>query len=234
MSVNNEKVPVRKDGDKNLHSGHRKRMRDKLLKNGISEMTEVDILEMMLYYVVPRADTRKMAEELIYKFGSIEGVLAAEQGEISKLSGLKENAEMLFMLIREVLKRSGVACADSSLLEPRKLKEYLINLYKGASAETVYALYFTPDGVLCGKQLIFRGGISSAKFSLRTITEGVIRTGGNSVVLAHNHPSGKLVPSGDDIISTKRIAAHLSANDIQLIEHYIVGEDDCIGILQVK
>jgi DNA repair protein RadC len=234
MSDNKQKVPAKKGGDKHLHDGHRKRMREKVLKNGCGEMTEVELLEMMLYHVVPRTDTRKTAEELLYKFGSIEGLLAAERGEISKLSGLKDNAEVLFMLIRELLKRSGVACADSSLLEPRKLKEYLINLYKGASAETVYALYFTPDGVLCGKQLVFRGGVSSAKFSLRTITEGVIRSGGNSVVLAHNHPSGSLVPSGDDLISTKRIAAHLSANDIQLIEHYIVGEDDCIGILQVK
>lgn len=234
MPDNKEKVPAQKGGDKNLHNGHRKRMRAKVLKNGCAEMTEADLLEMMLYYVVPRADTRKTAEELLYKFGSIEGVLAAESGEVSKLSGLKDNAEVLFILIREMLKRSGVACTDSSLLEPRKLKEYLVDLYKGASAETVYALYFTPDGVLCGKQLVFRGGVSSAKFSLRTITEGVIRSGGNSVVLAHNHPSGSLVPSGDDLISTKRIAAHLSANDIQLIEHYIVGEDDCIGILQVK
>lgn len=220
---------------KQKHSadGHRKRMRERLMERGTDIMSEAELLEMLLFYVVPRSDTRKLAEELIYKFGSIEGIIASEQGEISKFAGLKENAEVFFMLLREVLKRSGIAVADSCLLEPQKIKQYLIELYRGASAETVYALYFSADGVLCGKQLVFRGGISSARFSLRTITEGVIRAGGNSVVLAHNHPSGRLVPSGDDIISTKRIAAHLAANDIQLIEHYIVGEDDCVGILKV-
>ena len=63
----------------------------------------------------------------------------------------------------------------------------------------------------------------------RTVTEGVIRSGGNAVILAHNHPSNVLVPSGDDIISTKHIAVHLAANDIDLIEHYIVGKTDCVG-----
>ena len=49
--------------------------------------------------------------------------------------------------------------------------------------------------------------------------------------LAHNHPSGSLIPSSEDIISTKRIAAHLAANEIELLEHYIVGKDDVVGIL---
>ncbi len=215
------------------HEGHRKRMRDRFLDSG-SEMTDTDIVEMLLYYAVPRADTRRMAQSLVDTFGSLEGIIAADAGEVSKISGLKDNAEHLFALLRETVRRSGVRSASTSILEPEKLKNYLLRLYKGASAETVYALYFKPDGELAGKQLIFRGDMSSARFSLRTITEGVIRAGGNSVVLAHNHPSGSLVPSGDDMLTTKRIAAHLAANDITLIEHYIVGLDDCVGILKVN
>ena len=64
MALNKEKVPAQTGGEKHLHDGHRKRMRDRALKNGVAEMSEVDLLEMMLYYVVPRADTRKTAEEL--------------------------------------------------------------------------------------------------------------------------------------------------------------------------
>lgn len=233
MPQKNKNIPAVKGGDNHSPVGHRKRMRERLHKRGSENMSEAEILEMLLFYVVPRCDTRKLAEELICKYGSIEGVIACGADELSKTPKLKENAVVFFMLLREVMKRGGLACADSSLLEPSKLKEFLVELYRGASAETVYVLYFSEDGVLRGKQLIFRGDISSAKFSLRTITEGAIRAGGNSVVLAHNHPSGVLVPSNDDIISTRRIAAHLAANDIHLIEHYIVGNDDCVGILKV-
>lgn len=211
------------------HSGHRNRRRKFVLENGASRLSELDLLEMLLFYAVPRADTVPIAKELLEKFGSLEGVLDAEKGEISKIKGLKDGAELLFSLLREVLTRYGGVRAEPSLLEPHLMKKYLVDLYKNITTETVYALYFTHEGVFMGKQIVFCGGISSAKFSLRTVTEGVIKSGGNSVILAHNHPSNILVPSGDDIITTNRIATHLAANEIDLLEHYIVGKDDCVG-----
>ena len=216
------------------HEGHRKRCKTRVLTDGCMKMSDVDLLEMLLFYSVPRVDTRKQAESLINKFGSLQGVLNADKDEIAKHAGLKESTEILFALLRETVSRVAVKEDNSTLLEGDNIKKYLIELYRGSAAETVYALYFGADGSFLGKQLGFRGGISSARFALRTVTEGVIRIGGKSVVLAHNHPSGILVPSGDDIISTKRIAAHLAANDINLIEHYIVGKDDCVGIFNLE
>ena len=210
------------------HGGHRDRMKSALLKNGAEKLDDVHILEMLLFYVVPRTDTRKTAEDLIENFGSLQGVMEAEKGEILKFKGLKDNAEVLFMLLRELFERCGGTRNKPSLLEPERMKKHLVNLYKGVSAETVYALYFTQNGSFVGEEIIFRGDMSSARFSLRLITEGVIRAGGCGVVLAHNHPSNSLVPSGDDILSTKRMAAHLAANDIELIEHYIVGKTDAV------
>lgn len=216
------------------HDGHRQRCKTRVINDGCKKLTDVDLLEMLLFYAVPRVDTRKQAEALIKKYNSIQGVLTADSEELTKLVGIKENARVFFELLRETVSRVSVSEMDSCLLEGDNLKKYLIDLYKGASAETVYALYFGSDGSFLGKQLVFRGGISSARFALRVVTEGVIRVGGKSVILAHNHPSNVLVPSGDDIISTKRIAAHLAANEINLIEHYIVGIDDCVGIFNVE
>lgn len=216
------------------HEGHRKRCKTRVITDGCKKITDVDLLEMLLFYAIPRVDTRKQAEALINKYGSLQNVLNADTDELTKLTGVKENAQVFFALLRETAARVSVKEHDDSLLEGENLKKYLIELYKGTTAETVYALYFGADSSFLGKQLVFRGGISSARFSLRTITEGVIRVGGKSVVLAHNHPSGVLVPSGEDIISTKRIAAHLAANDINLIEHFIVGKDDCVGIFNME
>ena len=216
------------------HDGHRQRCKTRVLTDGCRKMTDVDLLEMLLFYAVPRIDTRKQAEILINKFGSLQGVLYAEAEELTKLIGLKENVKVFFDLLRELVSRISAGKSAPALLEGDNLKKYLVELYKNTSAETVYALYFGSDSTFLGKQLVFRGGVSSARFSLRAVTEGVIRVGGKSVVLAHNHPSNILVPSGDDIISTKRIAAHLAANDINLLEHYIVGKDDCVGIFELE
>lgn len=209
--------------------GHRKRCKERLLSEGGSNMSDTDLLEMLLFYAVPRKDVRAQAEALIEEFGTLDGVLNAESERITKLADLKNGAEILFSLLREVVSRTKVIEGDSCLLEGDRLKNYLIEIYHGKEAETVYALYFGEDGSYLGKQVVFRGDISSARFSLRTITEGVIRVGGKSVVLAHNHPSNVLIPSNDDILSTNRIAAHLAANEINLIDHYIVGKEDAVS-----
>ena len=214
---------------KQTHEGHRKRMKSALLENGAGGLNELDLLEMLLFYAVPRADTRATAKSLLDKFGSIEAILNADQGAISSVGNLKGNAEVLFILLRELFLRYGGTQSEPSFLEPNKMKRFLVDFYKEISVETVFAMYFAKSGNLVGKEVIFRGDISSARFSLRAITEGVIRAGGTGVVLVHNHPSDILVPSDDDIISTKRIAAHLAANDIELIEHYIVGKTDAVG-----
>lgn len=214
--------------EKHNHGGHRERMKASVLTNGADGLKEIELLEMLLYYVVPRVDTKPIAMELIEKFGSVEGILNAEQGEISKITGLKDNAEVLFILLRQLVKRCGSTKSQPSILEPERMKKYLVDIYKEISVETVYAFYFSRNGILLGQENIFRGKVNSAKFSLRLITEGAIKFGGTGVVLAHNHPSNTLVPSMDDILSTKRMATHLLANDIELLAHYIVGKDDAV------
>ncbi len=220
------------ENEKSIHEGHRKRCKSRVLADGCKKLTDAELLELLLFYAIPRVDTRRQAEALIEKYGTLQGVIAAEPEDIAKFAGIKENAEVFFALLREVSSRVSIREHHETLLEGENLKKYLIELYKDAIAETVYALYFDSEGRYLGKQFIFRGGLDSTRFSLRTITEGVFRVGGKSVILAHNHPSGVLVPSGEDILSTKRVAAHLAANEINLIDHYIVGKDDCVGMFE--
>ena len=230
--MNSEKNTEKQN--KHPHDGHRGRMKQQVLKYGASNLNETELLEMLLYYVLPRCDTKEHAKKLLETFGSLGDILGSRVGALNSIPGLKDNAEVFFILLRELVSRFGMNPTDVSIHRPQTIKSYLVDLYKTAKEENVYAIYFNTDGCHVSTQLIFRGGISSAKFSLRAITEGAIRSGANSLILAHNHPSGVLVPSGDDIISTKRIASHLAANDINLIEHYIVGKDDAVGMFSLE
>lgn len=176
-------------------------------------------------------DTAPLAKLLLARFGTLRGVLNAGREELEAVNGVKEYASAFFLLLRELLQREGGAFGAANFLDPDSVRRYLVSAFRNAEREAVYAFYIAQNGSLLGRDLIFRGDISSARFSLRSITEGVIRAGGHSVILAHNHPSGSLFPSEDDIITTRNIAAHLAANDIELIEHYIVGRNDCVGIM---
>lgn len=215
------------------HSGHRQRMKKAFLSRGANNFSETDILEMLLYYILPRMDTRPKAMELLEKFGSIQEILSANPKEIYKISGLKESAEVFFALLRQVVYRCDNGDCAEAIKDSKWLREYLTVLYKGVPYETVYALHFASDGSFLEKQFVFQGDLNSVKFSMRAITESVLKSGCRYVILAHNHPSDNIVPSYEDILATNRIARHLAATEVTLLEHFIVGENKCVGMFYI-
>ena len=220
--------------EEDSRAGHRSRQRERLLASGAGALSDKELLEMLLYYAIPRVDTKPIAHELLERYGSIANILAADREEIRRISGIKDSAEILFSLLREVCVRGAAGKDLNSFFDKSYVSRYLLDLYGSLTTEHVYAFFLDNSGCLLAKQLIFRGGVSSAKFPLRPVTEGAIRSGACSVIIAHNHPSGSPIPSGDDIFTTDRVASHLSANDIELVEHYVVGRDSVIGILSQK
>lgn len=218
--------------DKGLdHLGHRKRKRQSFVLNSASA-TDADLLELLLYYAVPRVDTCPTANALLEKFGTLDGVLNADMSVLKGFSGIKDGAEVLFTLLSELLLRVGES-APIKICQTARIKRHLMLSYAYITQETVVALYFDENGVMVGGEAVYDGDVNAVKFPLRRVTEGAIRTGARSVILAHNHPSGKAIPSSDDIISTTRMAANLLANDIELAEHFIVSRDGCVGIINI-
>lgn len=211
--------------------GHRERQRQRFLNSDIKKLSDRDLLEMILFYSLPRVDTKPIANELIKKYVTLPNILDADPDELSKVTGIKTNSLVLFRLIKETASRCRDGRVFGNFLDPDFAKAYLKDLFGNAETELVYALFLDEQGSLLNKQLIFRGGISSAKFSLRPVTEGSIRSGGNTVIVAHNHPSGSSVPSGEDIHTTKLMASYLLANEITLAEHYVVGKNSVTGII---
>ena len=214
------------------HSGHRVRMKKKLLDYGGYIFDDLEIVESLLFYALPRVDTRPVAKELLTKFGSIKGILDADSAALREVKGIKDGAEALFILLRQVSLRDFGAPGAGNFRDPAVARDLLLRVYRGMKTESVFALYIGANGGMIDSEFVFRGGINSARFPLRAITEGVIRNRASGVIIAHNHPSGSVFPSSDDLITTDRIAAHLAANDIELVEHYIVGRNECAGILK--
>ncbi len=212
--------------------GHRARQRKKLTDLGAERLSDKEILEMLLYYALPRVDTKPIANTLLDRFGSIENIINADPAQITDISGIKDNVCVFFALLKQVVERTSTPVERGNFFDSDTVSSYLKSLFFGADRELVYALFIDENGNLLDKQLIFSGNVSSAKLSLRPVTEGAIRTGGNNVIIAHNHPSGSSVPSSDDIYTTNAIGAHLSANEINLVEHYIVTSTKITGILK--
>ena len=110
--------------------------------------------------------------------------------------------------------------------------EYMLPFFYGRRVETVFLLCLDAKcKVLCCKE-VAEGSVNAAGISVRKVVETALGANATSVVLAHNHPSGVAVPSGEDVQTTRRIAAALAAVEVHLVDHVVVADEDYVSMAQ--
>ena len=217
-----------------IHKDHRQRVRERYLKEGLDGFSEVQVLELLLFYVIPRQDTNPIAHRLIDRFGSLYQVLEAPVEEMEKVEGIGPNAALLLSLITAVARVYAVNRTEKQkiLRTIEDCGEYLKSFFIGRRSEMVYLLCLDAKCKVLGCREIGEGSVNSANVPIRRIVETALGLNATSVVLAHNHPSGIALPSGEDVLTTHRVAAALSTVDIVLVDHIIVADDDYVSMVQ--
>ena len=216
------------------HQGHRKRMKERFAQEGLDHFSDIQVLELLLFYCNPRQDTNPIAHALLDHFGSLAQVLEAPVEELQKVSGVGQNAALFLHLITEVgryyLVNRVSQCRILSTVE--ECAEHLLPFFYGRRVETVFLLCLDAKcKVLCCKE-VGEGSVNSAGISVRKIVETALGVNASTVVLAHNHPSGLAVPSNEDIQTTRRVNMALQAVDIQLADHIVVADGDYVSMAQ--
>ena len=214
------------------HDGHRIRLKAQFRENGLDGFTDVQALELALFYCIPQKDTNPIAHDLIEHFGSLAQVLEAPVAELVKVSGIGEHAAVYLHMVTELGRYYLVNRATQITILPTidKCGEYLVPFFFGRRVETVFLLCLDAKcKVLCCKE-VGEGSVNFAGISVRKIVETALGVNATTVVLAHNHPSGVAIPSGEDIQTTKRLAMALQSVEIQLADHIIVADDDYVSI----
>lgn len=221
--------------NESIHGGHRERLKARFRSEGLDNFTEFQVLELLLFYCIPRQDTNALAHRLIERFGSLPQVLDTRPEELKKVEGIGEGAAMFLSMIPAVARYYGV---ERSKLDNKPLTTindcgaYLQEYFRGKHNETVYLLCLDAKcKPLCCPQ-IGEGSINSASISIRRVVETALGANATSVVLAHNHPSGVAMPSHEDVMTTRRIAAALNAVDVHLADHIVVADNDFTSLLQ--
>lgn len=214
------------------HDGHRQRMRRQLKTSGMDSLSDVQVLEVLLYYAISRADTNPIAHRLLDRFGSLSGVLEASPDELVKVDGMGDAAAQLIALIpqlerRHFIDRNGPARILNST---SKCGQYLVPFFHGEQEEVVYLLCLDGKCKAIACVPVHRGSITAASISVRKIVQTALNHNAASVVLAHNHPSGYALPSQEDLDTTRTLQAALQAVGIILADHIIVADDDFVSL----
>ena len=217
-----------------IHAGHRQRLKERFLKDGLDNFEEHQVLELLLFYGIPQRDTNEIAHELIRHFGSLSRVLEATPEELSKVKYVGDNVTTLFKLITAVARYYQVSCAMREEILPTidACGKYLVPFFYQRPNETVFLLCLDAKcKVLCCEK-VGEGGINSAGVPVRKIVELALKNNASAAILAHNHPSGVAVPSGEDVLTTRRVAMALDAVEVVLVDHIVVADQDWVSMAQ--
>lgn len=219
--------------ESSVHKEHRQRVKERFRKEGLDSFTPVQVLELLLFYVIPRKDTNEIAHYLLNRFGSLSMVLEAPTEELMKVEGIGPEAAQFLHMMPAVGRRYLV----DKTMQSKVLKtidqcgQYFLPYFFGRKVETVFLLCLDAKcKVLCCRE-VGEGSVNSAGISIRKIVEMALAANATSVVLAHNHPSGVAIPSYEDVQTTHRIADALRTVDVHLVDHIVVAEDDYVSMV---
>lgn len=210
-----------------MHSGHRSRIDAKARRFGLEFMEEHEQLEKLLFSVIPRGNTNELAHALLNKFGSIYGVLTADVEQLKEVDGIgTRTAEFLhdMLPLLGIAERSMQSGRNKKIIldTDEKAGEYVKTLFYDKLVENLYMISLNSALQVIRFDKISEGTATAANVSVHKIAKLAILNEAYAVVLAHNHPGGRLEPSRNDLILTREVSDALRSLGIALMTHIIV------------
>jgi DNA repair protein RadC len=217
-----------------LHRQHRKRHKERFLELCGADFQTHELVELLLFYAIPRKNTNSIAHELCERFGTIEKMAEASIDELKLVRGVGDNSAILIKLILSFAQKY----IDEKNKEPKRIETlekavaYGKNITFGAIKEVVYATFTDNSLNVIDTSLVAIGTIDEAKPLIRNIIELCILKRASALVLFHNHPHGGTEASEADINFTSLLERELDLIGINLVEHIVIDNSGFNTILR--
>ncbi len=213
------------------HDGHRRRLIRRFLEEGLDGFESHNILELVLFFSIPRRDTNALAHRLVDTFGGLNGVFDAPYKQLLEVEGVGENTAALLKMIPQLTRvyctsQQEEKCLDSVI----KAGNYLKSKFIGRREEAVFLVCLDAKSRVIGDQLIHEGSVNSAEVNVRKIANLALQHNAAGVILAHNHPGGLAIPSREDLTTSWNIRDALAPMGITLMDHIIVADQDFVSL----
>ncbi|MCC5795285.1 MAG: DNA repair protein RadC [Chromatiales bacterium] len=207
------------------------RPRERLVQEGPGQLSDAELLAVLLGQGVRGLSAIEMARGLLLRFGGIRGVLNAGPGTLTELHGIGPVRAALLVAARECCWRyMGEKLAPGRALgSPRDSENFLLARLRDRPHEVFCCIFLDNRHRVLAFEELFRGTIDSTTVHPREIIREAICRNAAAVILAHNHPSGVAEPSDADRLITRRIQSALELVDIRLLDHFVVGDGVCVS-----
>lgn len=217
-----------------MHSGHRARLKERFLKEGLSGFAAHEVLELLLTYAIPQRDVNPLAHALIKHYGSLSTVLEASAEELQRFPGIGPHAAALLSMVPQL---SSFYMRDRFRDKPllnnyAQAGKYCVTLFLGNANEAVYLLCLDAQSRLIHPALLQNGTIDESQIYPRDVVATALRYQAHAVVLTHNHPGGVILPSAADYQATHTVVEALKVINVKTIDHIIVAEGQFLSMAQ--
>ena len=211
----------------NSHQGHRKRLREKFLKSGLSGFHDYEIVELLLSLGTPRKDCKPAAKEAIKRFQTLRGVLEASAEELQQIEGIGAHSAFGIKLVQEVAREF----LRAKILEKpfyrssQEVFDYLYHAMRGLKKEVFKVIYLTSQNQIIDTVDLSEGTVNSSSVSPREVIEGAVKSNAAALIFVHNHPSGAIEPSANDKSLTRELVYAGRIMRIRVLDHIIIGDN---------
>ena len=220
----------RSDTDQPHHgTGHRARLRQRLLQGGAEALLDHELVEYLLCLAIPRRDTKPLAKQLLAEFGGIGPLLTAGPDALARVNGVGESALAAIKLAQAI----GLRALKTQVMEKPVLSnwptllDYLRSAMAHRTTECIRVLHLNARNHLIRDEVMSEGSIDTAHLHTREVIRRAIELGSAAIILVHNHPSGDPQPSANDIALTREIAEAGKIMGIDVHDHVIVAAGEC-------
>ena len=210
----------------NVHENHRQRLRDKFLTNP-SSLNKHEILELLLFYAIPRKNVNPLAHLLIDKFGSLNGVLSANADELLAIEGMGKSTASFLTTIGKLIEEISEEEIQDGLkfFNLENVKKYLIKFFANYDKEVFYAFFLSKNNKVIAKASYTSDKVDEINFLLSEFSRSFANIKPYAVVVAHNHPSGNPEPSPKDDSATEKMYLMFSLSGVKLYDHVIIARN---------
>ena len=212
---------------------HRQRVRDSYLKNSFDSMPDSNVLEMLLFYSIPRKDVKEISYALLNRFHTLEGVFEADIKELQKVEGVGENTAILINLFHNIQTRieKNKNREVKRISNSEAAMEFARHELKTSSKETVLVICLDNNLNVLSVNDVSYGSANCAEVDPYKILECIFKDNAANIILAHNHPKGTSKPSANDINFTIELIQLCRKINVRVNDHIIVGDDGATSMV---
>lgn len=217
-----------------LHANHRSRVFSRYARDGLAGFEPHQMLELLLFYAIPRKDTNPTAHRLLNRFKSLYNVLHADQSELVKVPGIGATSASLLTLVRDIYQAAEAEHREQPVVgfSRSQCEAYLRPILRDLDHEQFHVLYFNNKNRMIRHTLAAEGSYDRTRVNIRKIAEEAIETQAAGLVLAHNHPSLEKTFSAEDIELTKNLYCSLYYLNVTVCDHLIFAGNTAVSLAE--